>query len=297
MDKINFNDRYGLTEAVLERRKTMTRRDPVFKDLVSPNTCWLTEGADSGKLALCDSNLIVAKSRYKRGQILAVAQPYKDVIHHADFETLDAAVMAESPGWNNKLFVRADLMPHQIQITNIAIERLQDISDEDCIREGVEYALAAIAYHGAERYERKADNAYWIAGGDGDDYYDQGLSYCYDCAVKVAAAENKAKGGAIYRVEGGSLQEEESFSSCEECGRPLLFGYLDFYFYQDIGEWQIDDDSDLYIIDQLMYTERKDEVVRHFARQTFAALIDKVSGKGTWQKNPYIFAYTFELIK
>ena len=28
----------------------------------------------------------------------------------------------------------------------------------------------------------------------------------------------------------------------------------------------------------------------------FAALIDKVSGKGTWKKNPWVFAYSFELI-
>ena len=35
------------------------------------------------------------------------------------------------------MFVRADLMPHQIRITDIRIERIQDISNEDCIREGI----------------------------------------------------------------------------------------------------------------------------------------------------------------
>lgn len=29
----------------------------------------------------------------------------------------------------------------------------------------------------------------------------------------------------------------------------------------------------------------------------FAALIDKVSGNGTWERNPWVFAYTFKLIK
>ena len=28
----------------------------------------------------------------------------------------------------------------------------------------------------------------------------------------------------------------------------------------------------------------------------FAALIDKVSGKGTCERNPYVFCYTFELV-
>ena len=30
---------------------------------------------------------------------------------------------------------------------------------------------------------------------------------------------------------------------------------------------------------------------------TFAALIDAVSGKGTWEKNPYVFVYEFEPVK
>ena len=38
---------------------------------------------------------------------------------------------------DNKMFVRADLMPHIIEITDIKAERLQDISDEDCLREGI----------------------------------------------------------------------------------------------------------------------------------------------------------------
>lgn len=32
-------------------------------------------------------------------------------------------------------------------------------------------------------------------------------------------------------------------------------------------------------------------------REAYAALIDKISGKGTWDRNPYVFAYTFELVK
>lgn len=31
-------------------------------------------------------------------------------------------------------------------------------------------------------------------------------------------------------------------------------------------------------------------------REAFAALIDKVSGKGTWESNPYVFVYEFKLI-
>jgi hypothetical protein len=44
-----------------------------------------------------------------------------------------------SGGWDNKMFVRPDLMPHQIKITGVRIERLQDITNEDCLKGGIGY--------------------------------------------------------------------------------------------------------------------------------------------------------------
>lgn len=32
-------------------------------------------------------------------------------------------------------------------------------------------------------------------------------------------------------------------------------------------------------------------------REAFAALIDKVNGKGTWNKNPYVWVYDFKLVE
>lgn len=29
----------------------------------------------------------------------------------------------------------------------------------------------------------------------------------------------------------------------------------------------------------------------------YSYLIDKISGKGTWERNPYVFVYDFELVK
>lgn len=43
----------------------------------------------------------------------------------------------EHPGFMNKMFVRADLMLHRIRITNVRIQQLQDILDEDCLKEGI----------------------------------------------------------------------------------------------------------------------------------------------------------------
>ena len=82
---------------------------------------------------------------YKVGEVVAIAQNYKEVYPNADFEMVDGNFMTESAGWTNKMFVRADLMPRHIEFTDVKAERLQDISDEDCLREGIRY------YHSSDK--------------------------------------------------------------------------------------------------------------------------------------------------
>lgn len=134
MKKIMFNDQYGLTQAVLDGRKTQTRRiayEKPFKYNCNSGIC--TEGKDKGKLIINDGYEIVAKSTYKIGEIVAVAQRYK-YIPLTDEIFIGAGF---SRGWLNKMFVKPSLMPHQIKITSIRWERLQDISTDDCMKEGI----------------------------------------------------------------------------------------------------------------------------------------------------------------
>ena len=43
--------------------------------------------------------------------------------------------------------------------------------------------------------------------------------------------------------------------------------------------------------------EQEAEETFNTPRQAFAALIDKVSGRGTWDRNPWVVVYEFELVK
>ena len=126
MKKIMFNDNYGLTQAVLEGRKTMTRRF-AEKVLVEDENCELRWNGE------------FKPSRYKVGEIVAVAQSYKEAGFPPSYiiDELHPNIEYEA-GWTNKMFVKASLCLHQIRITNVRVERLQDISDEDCLREGIE---------------------------------------------------------------------------------------------------------------------------------------------------------------
>ena len=137
MKKIMFNDRYGLTEAVLQGRKTMTRRIATSLSISEPNIGWVTKGKGKGKRVICRGFEVVAKSYYAKGEIVAISQCYAKL--NAQGLLLDDGkqTLANSKGWSNKMYVKADLMPHQIRITDVRIERLQDISDDDCLREGI----------------------------------------------------------------------------------------------------------------------------------------------------------------
>lgn len=153
MKKIMFNDQYGLTEAVLDGRKTQTRRIAYEKPFKHIRSCgFITEGTDKGKLAINDGNEIVAKSTYKIGEIVAVAQRYSDIPFANDI-----FIRAVPIGWSSKMFVKSDLMPHQIKITNIRCERLQYISTDDCMKEGI-FCSHIEGFHDAYSYDATNDS-------------------------------------------------------------------------------------------------------------------------------------------
>ena len=154
MKKIMFNDQYGLTEAVLDGRKTQTRRIAYKEPFKYYCNCgFYTEGKDKGKLAINDGNEIVAKSTYKIGEVVAVAQRY-NYIPFTDEIFIGAGFCK---GWLNKMFVKSSLMPHQIKITNIRCERLQNISTDDCMKEGI-YCCYLTWFHNLYSYDATNDS-------------------------------------------------------------------------------------------------------------------------------------------
>ena len=89
MKKIMFNDKYGLTKAILEGRKTQTRRigyQGTFKRYCNCGFC--LEGADKNKLFINDGNEVVAKSNFKIGEEVAIAQRYIDLANNDEFYRL-----------------------------------------------------------------------------------------------------------------------------------------------------------------------------------------------------------------
>lgn len=194
MKRISFKDSGGLnlTQAVLSRRKTMTRRavpEWVERDAMvyAISQDENTRVKDYFRLKFAH---ILGHSPYNVGDVVAVHRAYRDMPLIRFCFSYHLSWLIRLAGWANKMFVKASVMPHHhIRITDVRVEMLQDISDEDCLMEGI-------------------------------------------------------------------VKDDEP------CSR---------YFFS---------------LDSLYNTPRA----------AFAALIDKVSGRGAWDSNPLVWVYSFELV-
>lgn len=153
MKKIMFNDKYDLTQAVLDGAKTMTRRvivprnenEKMFLDLLGDKDYMKYSGTfecyEKKTFFIHDDyNSYECKPKYVVGEKVAIAQSYESVYKQIpddpDRKTLKK-IYENTAGWHNKMFVSAGIMPHHIRITDVAPQKLQNISYDDCIKEGV----------------------------------------------------------------------------------------------------------------------------------------------------------------
>lgn len=148
MKKIMFNDKYGLTAAVLKGKKTQTRRLAKLDKLGEYNINHVrTQPWGEATLQAFIKN----NATFKVGEVIAIAQKYSEIswdrtIYDKLLKMCDGLLPQYTlAGWDNKMFVKADLMPHHIRINDIRVEHLQDITEEDSVKEGV---IASKNYNG-----------------------------------------------------------------------------------------------------------------------------------------------------
>lgn len=168
--KIMFNDKFLLTKAVLDGRKTQTRRVIQQSEMDKINLFQkeyyeLTFDKLEGVELINHYYFVEERGRspYQIGEVVAVAQSYRDCGGFCEngvpaWEIISQKAGSTNAGWGNKMFVRAELMPHQIRMTDVRVERLQDISDECCLKEGVRKVVNENGIY-IQYYVGKGDNA------------------------------------------------------------------------------------------------------------------------------------------
>lgn len=149
MKKIMFNDHYGLTRAVLLGRKTMTRR--VEKELERLVTAYEKDCGEpfeiifqkwdevtSSLSIFTPHGMVKYKPHYYINEVVAVAQCYKDIIDELPeiYREWVIGFYHNTKAWTNKLYTLPELMPSQVRMTDVKIERLQDITFQDVYKEG-----------------------------------------------------------------------------------------------------------------------------------------------------------------
>lgn len=156
MQKIMFNDKCFLTDLTLEGIKRKTRRPIKVKNIIVQDCDPIFNPADayykdhSGYYQLIDGDTgKVIRPRYKVGEIVAVAQSYYKAGIDPGMILGDGSngFIFNEKGWENKMYVRPELMPHQIKITGVCAEKLQDVSDEDCLAEGIQFDGKAQSFY------------------------------------------------------------------------------------------------------------------------------------------------------
>lgn len=165
MQKIMFNERFGLQQATFDRTKTMTRRAVPEKTLEK----WYDIEEDYMMAAPMGvpcylepmEDFLIRHAPYKVGEIVAIAQRYSQIISAITprFAPHAKDWMRSEKGWNNKMFVKAEYMPHHIKITGIKVEGLAGISDEDCLKEGIQVLKGG--FRNQDAYTFKGDKVWW----------------------------------------------------------------------------------------------------------------------------------------
>lgn len=169
-----FNDKYGLTAAVLNETKTQIRRIisgvlPEIQELRVVNN--LCEYKDPYTKKWNKANKR-HQPKYNVGEVVAVAQSYFDIKTSAnsyrpqvwkeykDWHKYLDTLPNDTAGHYNKMMVKAELMPYKIEITNIKVERLQDITKKGCFAEGIEYDGMFYSFKGTNEGFLEAKEAY-----------------------------------------------------------------------------------------------------------------------------------------
>lgn len=153
MKKIMFNEPFGLQQATFEKIKDMTRRivPQVILDYVPKYQHeYYEQTLDTISVEDAIMNMIGPEKMFQRyvyqiGEIVAIAQAYENI---CQFDCVPTWVPTskdpsgfiqwdESKGYSNKMYVKSEYMPRHIKIIDRRLEHMQDISDEDCLREGV----------------------------------------------------------------------------------------------------------------------------------------------------------------
>lgn len=135
-----------MVQAILESRKTVTRRK-IDRDIT--NFCDVEVDGTLLDYQNCHGDFInpIDLCRYKAGDILYVRETFNNtetdtVLYAADKDFIDFYLFMESEiKWKPSIHMPKEAARIFLKVTDVRVERLQDITEEDAITEGMSKTL------------------------------------------------------------------------------------------------------------------------------------------------------------
>ena len=132
---------------VVNGTKTQTRRIVTEKVMDKyyqyDDWCLSVGSADVPTTRMYEKDFLPNHSRYKVGETVYLKEPYIDCdeiegLYYHLYKYNGDHIPFSNLKWTNKLFMPESAARYFIEITGVRVEKLQDISEEDCIKEGIQ---------------------------------------------------------------------------------------------------------------------------------------------------------------
>jgi hypothetical protein len=184
-----------------------------------------------------------------------------------------------------------------LEITELRVERVQEISEADALAEGFDRKTCATFLRKAAGNVNLVD-AHCAVDADGDD---DGRDYCYECAKKKAGRKGYIGGG-------GCALESDGPAFCDKCRRPIT---LSLTKYGVERELRIEDDpegkepgllpcsgADAAVAHMIAdgIGDLREEHMGRLAQIGFATAWEQINGKGSWKATPWTWVVEFKVL-
>jgi hypothetical protein len=297
----------SMVQAILDGSKTQTRRvikpQPKYQ-LRQKNGKWHEYSENPMADETCNSPWGYQRScPFVTGQRFWVRETFTktnegEYIYRAD-PSFDGCGKGDIPwNWTPAIFMPRKAARLFLEVKNVRVERIQDISEMDALAEGCNNEM--LNQWAKDNYT-ELEAPYWISG---NNEVGEAVSFCAKCGeeeVKRLQKEYPEDKDDIVLCGGVDPYEDDSPTTCESCAKPLAYtptGDCVQSEYEAWNEYGLEK-SDSYLLEQIAWDENFFKEYPKMSRILFRRIWEELNKKRgyPWEGNPWVWVIEFRRIE